>query len=60
VIGKAVYEGILLDVQFAKFFLAKLLGRNVFLQELQELDEELWKSLTFIKHYEGIESSDLC
>ncbi|CEG80848.1 hypothetical protein RMATCC62417_15119 [Rhizopus microsporus] len=53
VIGKAMYEGILLDVQFAKFFLAKLLGRNVFLQELQELDEELWKSLTFIKHYEG-------
>ncbi|KAI9486304.1 MAG: hypothetical protein EXX96DRAFT_548582 [Benjaminiella poitrasii] len=53
-IGKAVYEGILLDVQFAGFLLARLLGRNVFLEELKELDEEVWRNLTFIKHYEGI------
>lgn len=52
-IGKALYEGILLDVKFAGFLLARLLGRNVFLEELKELDEEVWKSLTFIKHYEG-------
>lgn len=52
-IGKAVYEGILLDVQFAGFLLARLLGRNVFLEELKELDDEVWKNLTFIKHYEG-------
>ncbi|ORZ03623.1 hypothetical protein BCR43DRAFT_483669 [Syncephalastrum racemosum] len=53
VIGKAVYEGILLDVQFASFLLAKLLGRNVFLEELRELDEDVWRNLTFLKHYEG-------
>lgn len=52
-IGKALYEGILLDVKFAGFLLARLLGRNVFLEELKELDEEVWKSLTFIKHYDG-------
>ncbi|GAA5795819.1 hypothetical protein HPULCUR_001181 [Helicostylum pulchrum] len=53
VIGKALYEGILLDVKFAGFLLARLLGRNVFLEELKELDAEVWKNLTFIKHYEG-------
>lgn len=53
-IGKALYEGVLLDVQFAGFLLARLLGRNVFLEELKELDEEVWRNLTFIKHYEGI------
>ncbi|KAI8359953.1 hypothetical protein BD560DRAFT_184548 [Blakeslea trispora] len=53
VIGKALYEGILLDVQFAQFLLARLLGRNVFLEELKELDEEVWRNLTFVKHYEG-------
>jgi ubiquitin-protein ligase E3 B len=42
-----------LDVQFAAFLLARLLGRNIFLEELKELDEEVWRNLTFIKHYEG-------
>ncbi|ORX44590.1 HECT-domain-containing protein [Hesseltinella vesiculosa] len=53
VIGKAVYEGILLDCQFARFFLAKFLGRNVFLEALKELDEDVWKNLIFLKHYNG-------
>ncbi|KAG1057308.1 hypothetical protein G6F43_000853 [Rhizopus delemar] len=52
-IGKAVCEGILLDVQFASFLLAKLLGRNVFLEELKELDEDVWKNLIYVKNYEG-------
>ncbi|KAF7729972.1 Ubiquitin-protein ligase E3B [Apophysomyces ossiformis] len=53
-VGQAtVYEGILLDVQFASFVLAKLLGRNVFLEGLKELDEDLWRNLTFVKHYDG-------
>ncbi|CAO3577234.1 unnamed protein product [Absidia cylindrospora] len=52
-IGKAIYEGILLDCQFAVFLLAKILGRNVFLEALQELDEDVWRNLIFLKHYEG-------
>ncbi|KAI8149214.1 hypothetical protein BJV82DRAFT_210891 [Fennellomyces sp. T-0311] len=61
VIGKAVYEGILLDVQFASFFLAKLLGRNVFLEELRELDEDVWRNLIFLKRYDGdVEDLGLC
>ncbi|KAI7883316.1 HECT-domain-containing protein [Lichtheimia hyalospora FSU 10163] len=53
VIGKAIYEGILSDIQFASFLLAKLLGRNVFLQELRELDEDVWRNLIFLKRYDG-------
>jgi len=45
-IGKALYEGVLLDVQFAGFLLARLLGRNVFLEELKELDQDVWRNLT--------------
>lgn len=52
-IGKAIYEGILLDCSFAVFLLAKILGRNVFLEALQELDEDVWRNLIFLKHYEG-------
>ncbi|KAK4513248.1 uncharacterized protein ATC70_011816 [Mucor velutinosus] len=58
-IGKALYEGVLLDVQFAGFLLARLLGRNVFLEELKELDQEVWRNLTFIKRYDG-NVEDLC
>lgn len=54
VIGKAIYEGILSDIQFASFLLAKLLGRNVFLQELRELDEDVWRNLIFLKRYDGM------
>ncbi|RUP48184.1 hypothetical protein BC936DRAFT_144860 [Jimgerdemannia flammicorona] len=53
VLGKAMYEGVLVEAQFAPFLLAKLLGRHVFLEELAGLDEELWRSLTFVKRYDG-------
>lgn len=53
VLGKAVYEGVLVEAQFAPFFLAKLLGRHVFLEDLAGLDEELWRNLLFVKRYDG-------
>ncbi|KAL0084134.1 hypothetical protein F4703DRAFT_1859369 [Phycomyces blakesleeanus] len=59
IIGKAVYEGILIDAQFASFLLSKLLGRNVFLEELRELDEDIWRNLTFVKHQDNIEDLGL-
>ncbi|KAF4523556.1 hypothetical protein B566_EDAN012004 [Ephemera danica] len=57
-IGKAVYEGIVVDVPFASFFLSQLLGsqHQAFysaIDELPSLDAELYRSLTYIKHYEG-------
>lgn len=55
-LGKAVYEGIVVDVPFASFFLSQLLGQThqalySCMDELPSLDNELYRSLTFIKHY---------
>lgn len=57
-LGKAVYEGIVVDVPFASFFLSRVLGQPQSplyspIDELPSLDPELYKSLTYIKHYEG-------
>lgn len=57
-LGKAIYEGIVVDVPFATFFLSRVLGQPQSalysaIDELPSLDPELYKSLTYIKHYEG-------
>lgn len=56
-LGKAVYEGIVVDVPFASFFLSLVLGQTQqalysCMDELPSLDKELYRSLTFIKHFE--------
>jgi len=48
-LGKALYEGILVDVTFAGFFLAKWLGRQSFLDDLRSLDEKLYNGLLHLK-----------
>ncbi|KAI0685222.1 HECT-domain-containing protein [Cytidiella melzeri] len=53
ILGKALYDGILVDVAFAGFFLAKWLGKQSFLDDLATLDPELYQGLIFLKHYEG-------
>ncbi|KAF7374400.1 HECT-domain-containing protein [Mycena sanguinolenta] len=53
IIGKAMYEGILVDIAFAGFFLAKWLGKQSFLDDLASLDPELYNGLIFLKHYPG-------
>jgi ubiquitin-protein ligase E3 C len=53
VLGKALYEGILVDVAFAGFFLAKWLGRQSYLDDLVTLDPELYKGLVYLKNVEG-------
>jgi len=63
-IGKAVYEGIVVDVPFALFFISQILGKDhavayySYVDELPSLDAELYKQLTYVKHYEG-DISDL-
>ncbi|KAL7047920.1 hypothetical protein ACKWTF_003149 [Chironomus riparius] len=62
-LGKMVYEGILVDVPFASFFLSLVLGQTQqalysCIDELSSLDNELYRNLSFIKHYEG-DVSDL-
>ncbi|ORX81981.1 HECT-domain-containing protein [Anaeromyces robustus] len=55
ILGKALYEGILVDVFFASFFLSKWvkLGGISYLDDLPSLDEELYKGLLYIKNYKG-------
>ncbi|KAI9206065.1 uncharacterized protein BJ171DRAFT_498568 [Polychytrium aggregatum] len=53
VFGKALYEGITLDIPFADFIYSKLLGMYNFLDELPSLDPQLYKNLTSLRHYEG-------
>jgi ubiquitin-protein ligase E3 B len=63
-IGKAVYEGIVVDVPFALFFVSQILGKDhavayySYVDELPSLDAELYKQLTYVKHYDG-DVSDL-
>jgi len=57
-IGKAVYEGIVVDVPFASFFLTQVLGHDhtslySYFDEMSSSDPELYKNLTYVKHYEG-------
>ncbi|XP_069788822.1 ubiquitin-protein ligase E3B isoform X2 [Narcine bancroftii] len=53
-LGKAVYEGIVVDVPFASFFLSQVLGHHhstlySSIDELPSLDSEFYKNLTSIK-----------
>nr|XP_018265401.1 ubiquitin-protein ligase E3 C [Kwoniella dejecticola CBS 10117]OBR87559.1 ubiquitin-protein ligase E3 C [Kwoniella dejecticola CBS 10117] len=51
ILGKAMYEGMLVDVSFAGFFLAKWLGRQSYLDDLNSLDKDLYKGLIILKNY---------
>ncbi|XP_068658404.1 E3 ubiquitin-protein ligase UPL6 isoform X2 [Aristolochia californica] len=57
-LGKAMFEGILVDIPFATFFLRALKEKKNFLNDLPSLDPELYRHLLFLKHYEG-DLSDL-
>ncbi|KAI8805685.1 hypothetical protein BJ742DRAFT_819665 [Cladochytrium replicatum] len=59
ILGKALYEGILVDAGFASFFLAKWLGRQSYLDDLPSLDLELYQGLVFLKNYTGDVEADL-
>ncbi|XP_076363103.1 ubiquitin-protein ligase E3B [Tachypleus tridentatus] len=64
-LGKALYEGIVVDVPFSSFFLTQVLGHQhsalySSIDELPSLDPDLYRSLTYIKHYDGnIQDLDL-
>ncbi|KAJ2906494.1 putative E3 ubiquitin protein ligase [Zalerion maritima] len=69
IVGKCMYEGILIDVAFAGFFLLKWAssgqgagsGESSYranVNDLRELDEELYQGLIRLKNYDG-DVSDL-
>lgn len=49
IVGKALYEGILLEYSFSHVFIQKLLGRYSFIDELSGLDPELYRNLMYVK-----------
>lgn len=53
IVGKALYDGVLLNVTFAPFFLAKWLGQRSFVDDLQTLDPDLYSGLNSLKSYTG-------
>ncbi|XP_047619422.1 ubiquitin-protein ligase E3C isoform X2 [Phacochoerus africanus] len=54
-LGKALYENMLVELPFAGFFLSKLLGTSadVDIHHLASLDPEVYRNLLFLKSYEG-------
>lgn len=58
-IGKAVFEGVLVEVSLANFFAANLLGRYSYLDSLPSFDKDLHRNLVRLKQYEG-DAADLC
>lgn len=64
-IGKAVYEGHVIDVEFAPFFLRQIIGcqqrssNYSFLDDLASLDKELYKNLKSIKHNDYVSELEL-
>lgn len=64
-VGKAIYEGILLKCSFARFFLNRFAenptngsSRNQ-VDDLRSLDPELYNNLMKLKYYDG-DAEDLC
>ncbi|POS86925.1 hypothetical protein EPUL_002901, partial [Erysiphe pulchra] len=57
IIGKCLYEGILIDIGFASFFLLKWaasgLTYRVNINDLRDLDEKLYGGLLQLKNYDG-------
>ncbi|KAJ8573968.1 hypothetical protein K7X08_010479 [Anisodus acutangulus] len=49
VLAKAMFEGILVDIPFATFFLSKLKQKYNYLNDLPSLDPELYRHLIFLK-----------
>ncbi|KAF3939782.1 hypothetical protein ABW19_dt0200050 [Dactylella cylindrospora] len=66
IIGKCMYEGILVDVGFTDFFLLKwskvVVGNDdvgLGVDDLKSLDRGLWKGLQALKHYDDQTIEDL-
>jgi len=55
------FQGIVVDVPFASFFLSQVLGQThqalySAMDELPSLDREMYRSLTYLKHH----TEDIC
>lgn len=57
-LGKALYEGLLIDIPLAPFFLLRLQGQTLLFDDLVTLDADLHRNLIQVKRYDG-DASDL-
>ncbi|XP_012278709.1 ubiquitin-protein ligase E3C [Orussus abietinus] len=55
ILGKALYENLLVELPFAEFFLSKIVGRqaNVDVHHLDSLDPIMYRNLLYLKSYKG-------
>lgn len=58
VVAKCIYEGILIDVAFAPFFLLRWVGKLGSLDDLAAMDRDLYNGLLKLKHYSGDVEAD--
>eukprot|EP00931_Biecheleriopsis_adriatica_P086244 TRINITY_DN60955_c0_g1_i1.p1 TRINITY_DN60955_c0_g1~~TRINITY_DN60955_c0_g1_i1.p1 ORF type:complete len:1044 (+),score=229.78 TRINITY_DN60955_c0_g1_i1:50-3181(+) len=56
VVGKAIYEMMLLEPQFSRVFVNRLLGRTNEVDDVAALDKELHKNMLQIKESDDVES----
>lgn len=59
VVGKAMFDGCLLKCTFAKTFLNRLVKKNNMLDDLKEIDSQVYNNLMHLKYYDG-NIEDLC
>jgi len=52
-VGKCLYENVLVDVEFAPFFLLRWFGRHAYWDDLPSLDREMYEGLVKLKQYQG-------
>lgn len=60
IVGKAIYEKILLEIEFNPVFLNSVFGQKNDFNDLLNLDQELCKSLNYIKNLGDQEMKSLC
>jgi len=58
-LGKAMYDSILVDPRFANFFLRKLLGMQNYVDDLISYDETVYKNLMTLKHDKSLNIDEL-
>lgn len=52
-LGKCLYEGMLLELPLAAFFLKKMRGGVCDINDMPSLDPEVYKHLLQLRHYTG-------
>lgn len=58
-LGKALFDAVLVNIPFASFFLSKMLGNLNYPNDLNSLDPELYRNLKYLKNCDASTVEDL-